>query len=143
MRLLDFAWGTGDITFRFLRRLKGQGETAPCHRPGDVLITVNVAPHPYFKIDGNDLRLDLPVTLYEAVLGAKVRVPTLDGAVSLRIPPETQSGRTFRLQGLGMPNLHSPGQKGDLYVKVRVVLPQGLSEREKELFRELARLKKP
>ncbi|OJU21595.1 MAG: molecular chaperone DnaJ, partial [Afipia sp. 62-7] len=80
-------------------RLKGQGDTAPGHRPGDVLITVNIAPHPYFKIDGNDLRLELPITLYEAVLGAKVRVPTLDGAVQLSIPKNTSSGRTFRLKG--------------------------------------------
>lgn len=106
-------------------RLKGQGETAPGHRPGDVLITVNIAPHPYFKIDGNDLRLDLPVTLYEAVLGAKVRVPTLDGAVQLSIPKNTSSGRTFRLKGKGMPIKGASGADGfgDLYVTTRIVLP--------------------
>src|SRR3954452_6019766 len=67
-------------------RLKGQGETAPGHRPGDVLITVNIADHPFFKVDGSDLRVDLPIALYEAVLGGKVRVPTLGGAVELSIP---------------------------------------------------------
>ena len=64
--------------------LEGQGETVPGHRPGDLLITVSVAPHPFFKIDGGDLRAELPITLYEAVLGSKVRVPTLGGAVEWR-----------------------------------------------------------
>ena len=76
-------------------RLKGQGETAPGHRPGDLLITVSVAPHPFFKVDGSDLRLDLPITLYEAVLGGKVRVPTLGSAVELSIPKNTSSGMFF------------------------------------------------
>lgn len=108
-------------------RLKGQGETAPGHRPGDVLITVNIAPHPYFKVDGNDLRLDLPITLYEAVLGAKVRVPTLDGAVQLSIPKNTSSGRTFRLKGKGMPIKGASGADGfgDLFATTRIVLPDG------------------
>ncbi len=108
-------------------RLKGQGETAPGHRPGDVLITVNIAPHPYFKIDGNDLRLDLPVTLDEAVLGARVRVPTLDGAVQLSIPKNTSSGRTFRLKGKGMPikGVQGADSFGDLFVTTRIVLPDG------------------
>jgi DnaJ-class molecular chaperone len=106
-------------------RLKGQGETAPGHRPGDVLITVNIAPHPYFKIDSNDLRLDLPITLYEAVLGARVRVPTLDGAVQLSIPKNTSSGRTFRLKGKGMPIKGVQGADGfgDLFATTRIVLP--------------------
>ena len=84
-------------------RLKGQGETAPGHRPGDLLITVSIAPHPFFKVDGSDLRVDLPITLYEAVLGGKVRVPTLGSAVELSIPKNTSSGRTFRLKGKGLP----------------------------------------
>ena len=84
-------------------RLKGQGETAPGHRPGDLLITVSIAPHAFFKVDGSDLRVDLPITLYEAVLGGKVRVPTLGSAVELSIPKNTSSGRTFRLRGKGLP----------------------------------------
>ena len=73
-------------------RLRGQGMPAPHGGPpGDVLITVSIAPHPLFKVDGQNLRLDLPITLYEAVLGAKVRVPTLDGAVELSIPPNTRA----------------------------------------------------
>jgi len=103
-------------------RLKGQGETAAGHPPGDLLITVSIAPHPFFKIDGNDLRIDLPVTLYEAVLGGKVRVPTLGSAVELSIPKNTSSGRTFRLKGKG---LSKAGVSGDLYVTTRIILPDG------------------
>jgi DnaJ-class molecular chaperone len=103
-------------------RLKGQGLATPGGPPGDVLITVGIAPHPYFKPEGSNLRLDLPITLYEAVLGAKVRVPTLDGAVELAIPPGTGAGRTFRLKGKGMPG---KGTAGDLLVTARIVLPEG------------------
>src|SRR6201982_3664189 len=104
-------------------RLKGQGETAAGHPPGDLLITVNIAPHPFFKVDGSDLRLDLPITLYEAVLGGKVRVPTLGSAVELSIPKNTSSGRTFRLKGKGLPK--PTGTPGDLFVTARIMLPDG------------------
>src|SRR5262249_146770 len=89
--------------------------------PGDVLITVDVAPHPLFKLDGADLRLDLPITLYEAVLGAKVRAPTLDGAVEIAIPPGTSAGRPFRLKGKGLPGKDG---NGALVITARVVLPE-------------------
>jgi DnaJ-class molecular chaperone len=102
-------------------RLKGQGETAPGHPPGDLLITVSIAPHAFFKVDGSDLRVDLPVTLYEAVLGGKVRVPTLGSAVELSIPKNTSSGRTFRLRGKGLPK--ATGAAGDLFVTTRIMLP--------------------
>jgi DnaJ-class molecular chaperone len=103
-------------------RLKGQGETAPGHPPGDLLITVSIAPHPLFKIEGSDLRLDLPITLYEAVLGGKIRVPTLGSAVELSIPKNTSSGRTFRLKGKGLPKASG---NGDLFVTTRIMLPDG------------------
>jgi len=103
-------------------RLKGQGEAAPGHPPGDLLITVSFAPHPFFKVEGSDLRLDLPITLYEAVLGGKVRVPTPGSAVELSIPKNTSSGRTFRLKGKGLPK---PGGTGDLFVTTRIMLPDG------------------
>jgi DnaJ-class molecular chaperone len=103
-------------------RLKGQGETAAGHPPGDLLITVSVAPHAFFKVDGSDLRVDLPITLYEAVLGGKIRVPTLGNAVELSIPKNTSSGRTFRLKGKGLPKSGSPG---DLFVTTRIMLPDG------------------
>jgi DnaJ-class molecular chaperone len=104
-------------------RLKGQGDTAPSHPPGDLLITISIAPHPFFKVDGSDLRVDLPITLYEAVLGGKVRVPTLGNAVELSIPKNTSSGRTFRLKGKGLPKV--TGIPGDLFVTTRIMLPDG------------------
>ena len=103
-------------------RLKGQGETAPGHRPGDLMITVSIATHPVFKVDDQHLRVDLPITLYEAVLGGKVRVPTLGGAVELSIPKNTSSGRTFRLKGKGLPK---GGVNGDLFITTRIMLPDG------------------
>ncbi len=104
-------------------RLKGQGESAPGHQPGDLLITVNIAPHPFFKVDGSDLKVDLPITLYEAVLGGKVRVPTLGSAVELTLPKNTSSGRIFRLKGKGLPK--AAGVVGDLFITTRIVLPDG------------------
>jgi DnaJ-class molecular chaperone len=113
-------------------RLKGQGFSGP-GGAGDALITVNIAKHPYFERDGDDLRLDLPVTLYEAVLGGKVRVPTLDGAVELSIPAGTNGGRVFRLKGKGVPTKDG---KGDLYATIRIVLPDGTDEELEELMRK-------
>jgi DnaJ-class molecular chaperone len=120
-------------------RLKGQGWPSATGKAGDALITVNVAPHPLFKPDGADLRLELPITLYEAVLGGKVRVPTLDGAVELAIPAGTNSGRTFRLKGKG---LKAKGGAGDLLATVRVVLPEHVDDEFKELMKKW-RDKKP
>jgi DnaJ-class molecular chaperone len=106
-------------------RLKGQGWPSASGKPGDAMITVNVAPHPVFTPDGSDLRLELPITLYEAVLGGKVRVPTLDGPVELAIPAGTNSGRTFRLKGKG---LKAKAGSGDLLATVRIVLPPQADE---------------
>jgi len=112
-------------------RLKGQGWPSATAKAGDALITVNVAPHPVFKPDGADLRLDLPITLYEAVLGGKVRVPTLDGAVELAIPAGTDSGQTFRLKGKGV---KVKSGSGDLLATVRIVLPERSDDELKELM---------
>ncbi len=103
-------------------RLRGQGQ--PSHfggAPGDVILTVNVLPHPVFRIEGRDLRMDLPVTLYEAALGGSVEVPTLDGAVEMSVPPKC-AGKTLRLRGKGLPKA---GDKpaGDLLVTLRAALP--------------------
>lgn len=114
-------------------RLKGQGWPGQGGRAGDALITVNIAPHPLFKPEGNDLRLDLPITLYEAALGGKVRVPTLDGAVELAIPAGTNTGRTFRLKGKG---LKTKTGTGDLLATVRVVMPDKVDDEFKELMRQ-------
>jgi DnaJ-class molecular chaperone len=101
-------------------RLKGQG-MAGQSGAGDLLITVNIAPHPVFTLDVADVRLELPITLYEAALGAKVRVPTLEKPVEITIPPWTSSGRTFRLKGKGFP---AKAGRGDLLATVRIVLPE-------------------
>jgi DnaJ-class molecular chaperone len=114
-------------------RLKGQGMPGPGGAAGDALITVSIAEHPLFKRDGANLRLELPVTLYEAVLGAKVRVPTLDGAVELAIPAGTSSGRTLRVKGKGLPVKDGAG---DLYATIRIVLPDGRDSALDELMKQ-------
>ena len=121
-------------------RLAGQGGPGSGGGPsGDLYLRVHVAPHPFFQRDGDDLRAELPVSLHEALLGAEVTVPTLKGHVSLRIPPETQNGRTIRLAGQGMPRAKARGGgSGDLYVTVKVVLPTKLTDKEREAIRELA-----
>lgn len=116
-------------------RLKGQGWPGTAGgRAGDALITVKIAPHPLFQVEGANLRIELPITLYEAVLGAKVRVPTLNGAVELAIPANTSSGRTFRLKGKGLPR--NSGGAGDLLVTARIVLPEKSDKGLEELMRE-------
>jgi curved DNA-binding protein len=107
----------------------------------DVYVRVKVKPHPVFTRTGADLQRELSVGLREALLGGEVHVATLGGRVALRIPPETQNGRVFRLAGKGLPKMRGEG-RGDLYVKVRVVLPTGLSEEAKkaaEKFLDLAK----
>ncbi len=101
----------------------------------DVFLRVRVARHPVFTRRGADLERELPITLAEALLGAEVPVDTLSGRVLLRIPAETQNGRTFRLAGKGLPRFRGEG-RGDLYVKVRPILPTGLDEKSRELARE-------
>ncbi len=120
-------------------RLKGQGFAGPGGQAGDALITIAVARHALFERDGANLRLDLPVTLYEAVLGGKVRVPTLDGAVELAIPPGTSSGRVFRLKGKGLPGKDGAG---DLLASIRIALPEGGDSELDELMRKW-RTRKP
>ena len=107
---------------------------------GDLYLSVTVRLHPLFERKGDDLYLELPLTVPEAALGTEVPVPTLKGSVSMKIPPETSGGKTFRLPGYGMPHLKGGGA-GDQYVKIKVVLPSGLTAREKALFEELKRLR--
>ena len=103
-------------------RLKGQGhESSTGGTTGDAIVTVRYAPHRQFHVEGRDLRLDLPVTLYEAVLGGTVPVSTLDGAVEITLPPGANKGRTLRLRGKGLPG---PNGAGDLLVTPRVALPE-------------------
>jgi DnaJ-class molecular chaperone len=104
-------------------RLKGMGRPGLMGGPaGDVVVTIEFVPHPVFKVDGDALRVDLPVTLDEAVLGAKVRVPTLEGAVSIDIPAKSDGSRPMRLKGKGLPK--AGGGRGDLLVSLRIVLPK-------------------
>jgi DnaJ-class molecular chaperone len=104
-------------------RLQGQGQPSLSGGPpGDALVTVRFVPHPLFKPEGADLRLELPVSLDEAVLGAKIAVPTLSGKVQVTVPPHSSSGRTLRLKGKGLPRASG---HGDLLVSPRIVLPEG------------------
>ncbi|MEA3338627.1 MAG: DnaJ C-terminal domain-containing protein [Chloroflexota bacterium] len=107
---------------------------------GDLYLNITVKPHPIFEREGNDLYCDVDVDLYTAVLGGEIRAPTLDGAVSLKIPPGTDGGSTFLLRGKGMPNPRAPKQYGNLLTTVQIRLPQDLSARERELFAELSSL---
>jgi DnaJ-class molecular chaperone len=104
-------------------RLKGQGGASRGGGPaGDILLTVSVAPHPYLVREGNDLKMDLPVTLKEAVLGGKVTVPTLSGPVALTVPAGSNTGSVLRLKGKGVP-AHAGEVAGNLYVRLVLALP--------------------
>lgn len=108
---------------------------------GDVLLRVEVQPHATFTREDDNLRVRASVDLYTALLGGEVQVPTLERPVALTIPAGTQNGKTFRLRGLGMPHLKNPDVRGDLLAVVDVQLPTKLSERERELFEQLRRLR--
>jgi DnaJ-class molecular chaperone len=116
-------------------RLRGQGFAAAHGGPGDAIITIQVAPHPELKPEGPDLRTDVSISVDDAVLGSTVRVPTLEGAVDLKIPPHTNGGRTFRLKGKGLPK--KGGGHGDLLVTVRIELPDGPNEELEAFARRL------
>lgn len=121
-------------------RVAGQGYLNPDGSRGDLYLIVKVLPHQLFERKGDDLYLEVPVPLLTAVLGGEVEVPTLKGKVMLKIPPETQNGRVFRLVGQGMPRLGNTSY-GDLFAKVRVMLPTNLSAQEKQLFEQLRALR--
>jgi len=107
--------------------------------PGDLILSINVEPHPMFRREGDDLHLVVPIAIHEAALGARVDVPSPDGMARLRVPPGTQSGQRFRLRERGAPSARD-GRRGDLIVEVKLVLPPVLDERSKELLREFGRL---
>ncbi len=105
---------------------------------GDIYLVVKLKEHPLFKVlDGGDLECEVPLFPHEAVLGASVEIPSLKGPVTLKIPPATQSGKVFRLRGLGLPS-PGGGSPGNLLVKVKVVIPESPTPEEKELYRKLA-----
>jgi curved DNA-binding protein len=119
-------------------RIAGQGGASPNGGPsGDLVLTIHVRPHPYFRREGDDLHLDLPVTLAEAYHGAKVKVPTVDGSVQLKVPPRTQSGTVMRLRGKGVAR---KGQApGDLYVHFLVQVPKDESPELGKLVDQISR----
>jgi curved DNA-binding protein len=118
-------------------RLSGQGGQGMGGGPaGDLLLKIEIEPHPRFKVDGTDLQTTVAVAPWEAALGAEAEVETLDGTVRVRIPGGTSSGRKIRLRGRGMPQ--PGGGRGDLLAEVRIVVPDQLSSRERELFEQLA-----
>ncbi|WP_026318860.1 DnaJ C-terminal domain-containing protein [Amorphus coralli] len=115
-------------------RLRGQGYPSPTGaKAGDALVTIAIAPHRLFTVAGSDLKLDLPVSLDEAVLGAKVRAPTLEGAVDLTVPANTSGGKVLRLRGKGLPK--TLGGRGDLLITLRIALPDDGDEELEALMR--------
>ena len=122
-------------------RISGKGQEGH-GGPGDLYLVVKVEPDPRFERKGEDLYTDLDVDLYTAVLGGEVTVPTLTGEVILTITPGSQPGQAFRLKKRGMPNVKHKDHFGDLYVRLDIALPDKLSKKEKQLFNELAKLKK-
>ena len=107
-------------------------------RNGDLYVDVHVQPHRLLHREGDDLFIVVPVAVHEAMLGARISVPTLDGKVGLRVPPGTQAGQRFRVSGRGVPA--ASGARGDLVVEVKIVLPSFVDERSRELMREFGRL---
>jgi DnaJ-class molecular chaperone len=119
-------------------RLAGQGGHGPrAELNGDLFLTVRIAPDRVFKLSGRDLRVELPVWDYEAALGAEVTVPTLDGRLSLKVPPGSQTGRVMRLRGKGLPG-RGKDAAGDLLYELKVLAPENLTEAERALLRDLA-----
>ncbi len=119
-------------------RLAGRGGAGTAGgRRGDLYLVVRLAPHPRYRVDGRDVTIDLPVTPWEAALGARVPVPTPAGVVEVELPPGSSSGRRMRLPGRGLP--HPAGPPGDLYAEVSIVMPPSLSPTERQLFERLAK----
>jgi DnaJ-class molecular chaperone len=120
-------------------RLRGQGEaSAGGGPPGDVLLKVNVAPHPLFRRQGKDLEVAVPVTVAEAALGSKVDVPTPRGTITLTVPPASSSGKRLRIKGHGIND--GKGTPGDLFAEIRIVLPEHLDEESRNLLKDFDKL---
>jgi len=123
-------------------RVPGQGGAGVSGgQAGDLYLRIRLRPHPRFRVDGGDLFVDLPVSPWEAALGAEVPVPTLDGSARVKVPPGSSSGRRLRLRGQGMPGSRG-APAGDLYAVVTIRVPKKLSKRERELFERLASVSK-
>lgn len=117
-------------------RLSGEGAPGSGGGPGgDLYLTVKVASHALFERKGNDLYVEMPVTIKEAYSGGKIDVPTFGGSVDVKLPAKTQSGKTLRLKGKGMPALKGKGS-GDLYIKIKIVFPEKLDRKKRKQFEE-------
>ncbi|MEW5954186.1 MAG: DnaJ C-terminal domain-containing protein [Bacillota bacterium] len=126
------------VTDGFRLRVAGQGEPGlNGGRPGDLYLVINLLEHPYYKLEGKDIHLNLPVTPSEAVLGAKVDVPTPKGQVTITVPPNSTSGRVLRLKGLGLP---AKDGQGNMLVTLQVTVPAAAAGRERELYEELNKI---
>lgn len=122
-------------------RIHGEGEQGyRGSKPGDLYLAIRVRPHQEFKRQGVHLYKDLPISFTQAALGAKIKVATLDGAIELKIPAGTQSGKILRIPGKGVPVINSPSKRGDLFITARVVTPHKLSKEETELIKKLAQM---
>ena len=120
-------------------RLAGQGEAGEGGgKSGDLFLRVRLARHPDFTVEGNDLIHEEKIAPWQAVLGTELKVATIEGSVKMKIPPGTQGGQRFRLRGRGLPG--STGTRGDLYVEVQIQIPRKITEREREIWSELAKL---
>lgn len=120
-------------------RLSNQGSPGP-RGSGDLYLKIKVASHPKFKREGDDLKIDQPVDFFAALLGGEVEVAAIDKTVRLTIPPESDSGKIFRLKALGMPKLNHPEKRGDLYVTLQIEVPKKLTADQKKKFKELQKL---
>lgn len=119
-------------------RLSGQGSVGPGGGlPGDLYLRVHLRRDPHFEVDGHNLKTVLAITPWEAALGAEVSLKTVEGSVSMKVPPGTSSGKVFRLKGKGLSK--PQGDRGDLLVTVQIVVPKSLTSRERELFEQLSR----
>ncbi len=120
-------------------RATGEGAKSPSGGPaGDLYLIINITPHNFFTRKNDDLYCEIPVTIKEAYYGAKIDIPTFEGKVTVKVPSKTQGGRTLRLKGKGMPKLRGGGF-GDLYAKVKIVLPERLTNEQKKYFDEFAK----
>ncbi len=115
-------------------RIRGRGQQS-ADKPGDLFIITKVQPHTYFRREGLDIYIDLPLSLYDALLGTKVEIPTLDGSVNMTIPPGTGGGAKLRIKGQG---IERNGERGDQFVIVKILLPRELQDEDRELIHQLA-----
>jgi len=120
-------------------RLPGQGVAGSKH-PGDLYLHIKLRPHPIFNVNGDDLEGDLSISPWEAVLGARVELPTIDGKVEMKIPPGSKNGQRLRLRGQGLNK--QKGGRGDEYVRLKIDVPKEVSQEERHLYEELSRVSK-